>query len=87
MKDPPEPLHRQHGLLEIKCPYSARMLNPEVACTELNRLYCRIMITITKSKVLCMLQEGPGVTCLSGHLLVRTFVECLDYDPTFWKHV
>ena len=24
-------------------------------------------------------QEGPGATCLSGHLLAR-----LDYDPTFW---
>ena len=37
VEDPSEPPDQQHGLLEIKCPYSARTHKPEAACTKLNR--------------------------------------------------
>ena len=40
VEDPSESPERHHGLFEIKCPYSARMLKPSAACTELNRLCC-----------------------------------------------
>ena len=47
VEDPLEPPDRQHGLLEIKCPYSARMHKPETACTdsttELNRFCCSLV--------------------------------------------
>ena len=78
VEDPSEQPDRQHGLLEIKCPYLARMYKPEAACTELNRFCCslvngtptlkKIMITIIRFKVLFILQEGRGATCLFGHL-------------------
>ena len=37
VKDPFRPPDRHRVLLEIKCPYSARMLKLSAACTELNR--------------------------------------------------
>ena len=43
VKDPTETRDRQHGILEIKCPYSARTMTPETACEELNRFCCSLV--------------------------------------------
>ena len=32
VEDPVETRDRQHGILEIKCPYSARIMTPQAAC-------------------------------------------------------
>ena len=40
VEDPSEPPDQHQGLLEIKYPYTARMLKPSAACTELNRFCC-----------------------------------------------
>ena len=78
---PSEPPDRQHGLVEIKCPYSARMYKPEAACTELNRFCCSLVNGTPTMKrthnyyyqVLFILQEGHGATCLYGHLLAHSW--------------
>ena len=43
VEDPSEPPERHHALLVIKCPYSARMLKPSAACTELNMFCCDLV--------------------------------------------
>ena len=40
IEDPSEPEGRRHGILEIKCPYSARTMSPVVACHEINTFCC-----------------------------------------------
>ena len=34
IEDPSESVKRHHGILEIKCPYSAKRMTPEIACYE-----------------------------------------------------
>ena len=41
--DSTETSDRQHGILEIKCPYSARTMTPENACEQLNRFCCSLV--------------------------------------------
>ena len=43
VEDPSEVEGRNQGILEIKCPYSARTLTPEAACQELNR-FCSNLV-------------------------------------------
>ena len=93
VEDPSEPPDRQHGLLEIKCPYSARMYKPETACTELNRFCCNLVNgTPTLKKTHDYYYQIQGALYITGRpwcdlfiwTPIGTFVERLDYDPTFW---
>ena len=43
VEDPSEPTTRRDGLLEIKCPYSAKHKSPTDACRELNRFCCTLI--------------------------------------------
>ena len=43
VEDPSEKSNQHQNLLEIKCPYSARMLKLYVACSELNRFCCALV--------------------------------------------
>ena len=43
IEDPSESVGRQYGILEIKCPYSARRMTPETACHEINRFCCTLI--------------------------------------------
>ena len=43
VEHPSEVEGRNQGILEIKCPYSARTLTPEAACQELNR-FCSNLV-------------------------------------------
>ena len=71
-----EPPDQRHGLLEIKCPYSARMLKPSAACTELNRFCCTLVNGTSALKrnhdyhyqiqEHYILLEDPGVTYTYG---------------------
>ena len=42
VEDPSETTTRRNGLLEIKCPYSARNKSPTDACKEINRFCCTL---------------------------------------------
>jgi len=42
VEDPSEVDGRNQGILEIKCPYSARTLTPEAACQDINRFCSNI---------------------------------------------
>ena len=41
--DPSESIERRYGILEIKCPYSARRVTPEIACHDINRFCCTLV--------------------------------------------
>ena len=45
LHDPSMPLGSQQGLLEIKCPYSARHYTPLDACTSLETFFCQLSDT------------------------------------------
>jgi len=43
VEDPTETRDRQHGILGIKCPYSARTMTPQAASGKLNRFCCSLV--------------------------------------------
>lgn len=43
IEDPSESVERRHGILEIKCPYSARRMTPEITCHEVNTFCCTMI--------------------------------------------
>ena len=77
-----EPPEQRHGLLEIKCSYSARMLKPSAACTELNRFCCGLVngtLALKRHhdyhKEHYTLPEAPGVTYSYGPYLEHLWNE------------
>ena len=94
VEDPFEPPDRRHGLLEIKCPYSARMLKPSAACTELNRFCCALVNGAPSLK-----KNHDYHYQIQGALYITerpwcglyiwtplgTSVERVNYDSTFWN--
>ena len=73
VEDLSEPPEQRHSLLEIKCSYSARMLKPSAACTELNRFCCGLVngtLALNSNhdyhKEHYTLLEAPGVTYSYG---------------------
>jgi len=57
VEDPTETSNRQHGILEIKCPYSARTMTPETACEKLNQFCCSLVagqVTLKKTFILLL---------------------------------
>ena len=77
VEDPTETSGRQHGILEIKCPYSARTVTPETACEQLNRFCCSLVDgRVTLKKHICIItrykdrwrfQTSHGLTFVCGH--------------------
>ena len=43
IEDPSENNGRRYGILEIKCPYSARKVTPKAACHEINQFCCSLI--------------------------------------------
>ena len=86
VEDPTETSGRQHGILEIKCPYSARTMTPETACEQLNRVCCSLVdrwvklkkkhiCIITRYKDRWQLQTNHGVTFVCGHQMALLLTE------------
>ena len=50
VEDPSEPTIRRTGLLEIKCPYSARHKSPTDACKEIKTFCCTLINNEVTSK-------------------------------------
>ena len=94
VEDPSETPDRRHGLLEIKCPYSARMHKPEAVCIEFNRFCCGLVNGIPTLKINHdYYYQIQGALYITGRLWcdlfiwtpLGTYVERLNYVSTFWK--
>jgi len=93
--DPSEEVGRKQGILEIKCPYSARTHTPEAACQEINRFYCNIVdghvILKRTHNYYYQVQGQLAITrrpwcdfCVwSPH---GVSVERINRDKTFWEN-
>ena len=81
--DPSEPGGHHNGLLEIKCPYSARNKSLTDACKELDRFCCTILndkVTLKTThnyyyQIQGLSHSYYGVICTSGHPMVVTLRE------------
>ena len=91
IEDPSEPPDRCYSLLEIKCPYSARMLK---TCTELNRFCCALVNgTPSLKKNHDYHYQIRGALYITGRpwcdlyiwTPLGTSVERVNCDSTFWN--
>ena len=94
VEDSCKPPEWHHSLLEIKCPYSARMLKPSAACTEWNRFCCTFVSgTPALKRNHDYHHQIQGAVYITGRpwcdLLIwtpfGTYVEWVNYDSTFWS--
>ena len=94
VEDPSKPPEQRHDLLEIKCPYSARMLKPSAACTKLNRFCCGLINGTPALKSnhdyhyqiqgTLYITERPWCDLFIWTPL-GTSVKRVNYDSTFWN--
>ena len=94
IEDPSENDERRYGILEIKCPYSARKMTPEDACHEINHFYCTSINGHTLLKqthnYYYQIQGQLAITQLPWCDFVvwtphGTSVERIEWDITLWQ--
>lgn len=86
----------ENGVAEYKCPYSARDITPQEACTAIKGFFCMLQDGNVKlKKTHNYYYQVQGVMGITGKkwcdFVVWTTkgisIERINYDPTFWMHM
>ena len=85
-----------NGVAEYKCPYSARNMTPQEACTQIKGFFCTLQDGTMKLKMthnyFYQVQGVMGITgCQWCDFVVWTplsiSVERIDFHPTFYENM
>ena len=86
----------KRGVAEYKCPYTAREISPQEACTQIQGFFCTLKDGELKlNRKHNYYYQVQGVMGITGRtwcdFVVWTpkgiSIERIDHDPTFWKNM
>jgi len=82
-----DPSDRQHGILEIKCPYSASTMTPETVCEELSCSLVAGQVALKKlhSYYYQIQPDGNYKQAMVGLLCMNASVNRIKRDIKFWQ--